>query len=130
MSYTPTEWATGDTVTAEKLNKIEQGVKNASGAKIEFVTLTYSSGAYHGSKTVSEMVSALNSGTQFVLQISGNVYTSSHWTNNSVYFTCIYAEPSNDYGITNCSISVWKASNSSGSDVWTAGDSTLQLSTT
>ena len=29
MSYTPTEWATGDTVTAEKLNKIEGGIASA-----------------------------------------------------------------------------------------------------
>ena len=26
MSYTPTTWAAGDTVTAAKLNKLEQGV--------------------------------------------------------------------------------------------------------
>ena len=31
MSYTPTEWATGDIVTAEKLNKLEGGVEQASG---------------------------------------------------------------------------------------------------
>lgn len=29
MSYTPTEWATGDVVTAEKLNKIEGGIQEA-----------------------------------------------------------------------------------------------------
>lgn len=31
MSYTPTVWATGDVVTAEKLNKLEQGVASAGG---------------------------------------------------------------------------------------------------
>lgn len=31
MAYTPTNWATGDTVTATKLNKLEQGVANAGG---------------------------------------------------------------------------------------------------
>ena len=30
MSYTPTNWQTGDTVTAEKLNKMETGIANAS----------------------------------------------------------------------------------------------------
>lgn len=25
MSYTPTQWATGDTITAEKLNHLEGG---------------------------------------------------------------------------------------------------------
>lgn len=31
MSYTPTEWKTGDVVTSTKLNKLEQGVANAGG---------------------------------------------------------------------------------------------------
>ena len=31
MSYTPTTWTTGDTITATKLNKIEQGIANAGG---------------------------------------------------------------------------------------------------
>ena len=34
MSYTPTTWTTGDTITATKLNKIEQGIANAGGALI------------------------------------------------------------------------------------------------
>lgn len=29
MSYTPTEWKTGDVITAERLNKAEQGIKDA-----------------------------------------------------------------------------------------------------
>lgn len=28
MAYTPTNWQTGDTITAEKLNHAEQGIKN------------------------------------------------------------------------------------------------------
>lgn len=35
MAYTPTNWATGDTVTATKLNKIEQGIANAGGGKYD-----------------------------------------------------------------------------------------------
>lgn len=31
MSYTPTTWTTGDTVTATKMNKIENGIANAGG---------------------------------------------------------------------------------------------------
>ncbi len=31
MSYTPTTWMTGDTITATKLNKLEQGVANGGG---------------------------------------------------------------------------------------------------
>ena len=32
MSYTPTMWTTGDTITATALNKIENGIANAGGA--------------------------------------------------------------------------------------------------
>ena len=31
MAYQPTNWQCGDTITAEKLNKLEQGVANAGG---------------------------------------------------------------------------------------------------
>ena len=31
MSYTPTEWKSGDVITAEKLNNLEQGVADAQG---------------------------------------------------------------------------------------------------
>ena len=36
MAYTPTEWQCGDTITADKLNKLEQGVANASGGGRKF----------------------------------------------------------------------------------------------
>ena len=31
MSYTPTTWTTGDTITATKLNKMEQGIADGGG---------------------------------------------------------------------------------------------------
>lgn len=34
MSYTPTTWAAGDTVTAAKLNKLEQGVASSGGVLV------------------------------------------------------------------------------------------------
>lgn len=37
MAYTPTEWKNGDVITAEKLNKLEEGVQEANGEK--FVTV-------------------------------------------------------------------------------------------
>ena len=38
MSYTPTTWATGDVITAEKLNKLENGV--ADGTKLFVINAT------------------------------------------------------------------------------------------
>lgn len=65
MAYTPTTWVTGDTVTATKLNKLEQGVANAGSALI--CTATYSSSLsvpnYVLDKTVQEIYDALLSGT-------------------------------------------------------------------
>lgn len=34
MSYEPTQWKAGDTVTSAKLNKMEQGIASAGGANI------------------------------------------------------------------------------------------------
>lgn len=31
MSYTKTTWQTGDVITAEKLNKMEDGIESAAG---------------------------------------------------------------------------------------------------
>ena len=38
MSYTPTNWQTGDTITAEKLNKLEEGVAAVSNYDLVFTT--------------------------------------------------------------------------------------------
>lgn len=38
MSYTPTTWAAGDTVTAAKLNKLEQGVASSGGVLVVHAT--------------------------------------------------------------------------------------------
>lgn len=37
MSYTPTTWTTGDTITATALNKIEQGIADAGGGGYDLV---------------------------------------------------------------------------------------------
>lgn len=36
MSYSPQSWNTGDIITASKLNNMEDGIKGASSAEIEF----------------------------------------------------------------------------------------------
>lgn len=42
MSYTPTEWKAGDTVTSTKLNKIEQGIASASGNETSDILIVHS----------------------------------------------------------------------------------------
>ncbi len=40
MSYEPTQWKAGDTVTSAKLNKLEQGVANSGGSSMVGMTMT------------------------------------------------------------------------------------------
>lgn len=42
MSYTPTTWTTGDTITASAMNKIENGIANAGGGGTAWVTISAS----------------------------------------------------------------------------------------
>lgn len=73
MSYTPTQWQTGDTITAEKLNNMERGIENANEPFI--VTLTPTAGDFSGTmdKTVGEIYEAWTAGEKiiFKLDISG-----------------------------------------------------------
>lgn len=81
MSYTPTEWKTGDVVTSAKLNKLEQGVADAGGGGIDALVVTFTAtvddqtGKITGvssNKTVSEIVSAVESGKFVVATIDAN----------------------------------------------------------
>lgn len=40
MSYTPTNWTTGDTITATKLNKMEQGIADGGSGYDVIIKLT------------------------------------------------------------------------------------------
>ena len=58
MAYTPTTWANGDTITAAKLNKLEQGVANSGSCLV--VELTNSTGT--ADHTFAEIFEALRAG--------------------------------------------------------------------
>lgn len=57
MAYTPTNWVTGDTITATKLNKLEQGVANAGGGGL----IGYENGELD--KNYNELMAMVESGT-------------------------------------------------------------------
>lgn len=75
MSYTPTTWQTGDTITAAGLNKIEQGIANAGSALI--CNSSYSSDAnnYVLDKTVQEIYDALLAGTPVYIKYQYGDFT-------------------------------------------------------
>jgi hypothetical protein len=69
MSYTPNTWQTGDTITAAKLNNMEQGIANAGGGGgVLFVTATGSEFDWVCDKTASEMWSAYQNGVLLIKQ--------------------------------------------------------------
>ena len=70
MSYTPTNWQTGDVVTSEKLNKLEDGVVAANGGLDLFVVKIKpekNNGARVLDKTAEEIINALTAG-KFVVK--------------------------------------------------------------
>ena len=71
MSYTPTNWQTGDTVTAERLNKMEQGI--AAAADPFIVTLTPTAQDYSGTmdKTPEEIDEAYRTGRRIRFRVMG-----------------------------------------------------------
>lgn len=88
MSYEPTNWKAGDTVTSAKLNKIEQGIKNS--VLVANIALD-KSGFAHLDKTWQEVYDAdfcvVNSiiqddgiGTSFIIaKIPGNEENGSNY---------------------------------------------------
>lgn len=63
MSYTPTEWSNGDVITAEKLNKLENGVGD-SNIFIVNISVYGSGGSYTvtADKTYTELKAAYDAG--------------------------------------------------------------------
>lgn len=84
MSYTPTEWATGDVITADKLNNMEQGI--VGGQELFIIHATGLAGYGNSQtqptldKTYEEITSAYNAGK--ILAVIGDVVNSSGITVN------------------------------------------------
>lgn len=68
MSYTPTEWNTGDIVTAEKLNNLESGVLSASGGGSFVIGVTSENDTDTLDKTWKEIHDAMASGQIAVIK--------------------------------------------------------------
>lgn len=69
MSYSPTTWQTGDTVTAAKLNNMETGIDAAVNPFI--VNLTPAALDYSGTmdKTISQINAAVSNGRTIIFQM-------------------------------------------------------------
>lgn len=83
MAYEPTVWASGDTITSAKLNKLENGLAEASGGgggggDVMVVTLTYDEdaddGTYTSSATATEIGTANSEGKVVIGKAEGNPF--------------------------------------------------------
>ena len=66
MSYTPTEWKAGDTVTSVKLNKIEQGIANNS-SNVLMVEMEKISYGYQSILDATEIAAAFIAGKNVIV---------------------------------------------------------------
>lgn len=69
MSYTKNTWVTGDTITATKLNNMENGIANAGSALICTSSYSSSAGGDVLDKTAQEIYEALLSGTPAYIKL-------------------------------------------------------------
>ena len=69
MSYTPTSWSTGDTITAAAMNKIENGIANASPYDA-IIRLTHSNDS--GEDVASNLTPSIISGSYAALSAKIN----------------------------------------------------------
>lgn len=83
MSYTPYTWSSGDTVTAARLNNIEQGVANAGGSVL-IVGTTFSNNVLTLDKTYKQIHDALLAGTSVVVQMPDTNTESELWYPNEL----------------------------------------------
>lgn len=60
MSYTPTTWANGDTITAQKMNNIEQGIVDASSGGGGGVVVIPTTGVYSDETARISSVTAIS----------------------------------------------------------------------
>lgn len=68
-AYVPTEWATGDVITAEKLNHMENGIADSG----DSIVLHYDSEAGHFDKTFNEVRQAMSKGVIPTIDASGEL---------------------------------------------------------
>lgn len=119
MAYTPTVWATGDVITAEKLNKAENGIAGA----YEIVTLTPTFGTpvyeeqYGEGYVPVSFDEELDAFHIYKLNMSGAPTLTEGWSYNVVSGLYIYSESDSNGIWLTCLADL--SSKFSNSDGWT-----------
>ena len=81
MAYTPTEWSTGDTITAALLNKMENGIAAGGGGGAQLLDITDTDGTLD--KTWTEILDALSDGDIVRVISSGEDWASVNYVVNA-----------------------------------------------
>ena len=98
MTYTPTTWNTGDTITASALNKIEQGIADGgAGGLVVNVTYSYTRGAFTMDATYAEIYEAMKAGMPCFMCYAGSAYEPPEDIDSAYAHQVILAEISNCY---------------------------------
>ena len=69
MAYKPKEWVCGDTITADDLNHMENGIADAGGGGVEVVTFTSDGSNWTPDRSYEEIKQLLVDGTPCVALI-------------------------------------------------------------
>ena len=90
MSYIPTEWQTGDIVTAEKLNNMESGISaaSASGGGLQIIEVTMSNqGVVSCGKSYNELCAYIESGKSLLFSFDFEGSGSGYGTLDQLYYS-------------------------------------------
>lgn len=133
MSYEPTNWKAGDTVTSEKLNKIEQGISaaNSSGSGVFKVNITLNEAetAAVMDKTWNEIFSSEGIGYAYLaveaksrmLCLISEVYENTDFvtvTGNTLYGVQVYMFSSGE-------TMIYETSSADGYPTWSGSNQTV-----
>lgn len=97
MAYTPTNWQTGDTITAEKLNKMEQGIASTGGAVQVGYTFSTADGTLTFDKTWQELYNSMAAGSLCIATFDLEDFGTYYWPTMAAVITGLTYDSGN-YG--------------------------------
>lgn len=97
MAYTPNTWASGDTITAAKLNNMEQGIASAGG--VVQVGYTFEDGTITLDKTWQEINDGMAAGNIYVIVFNPEDFADWGWGYIVAIIECTTHYSNSPYGI-------------------------------
>ena len=94
MSYDKNTWQTGDVVTSEKLNHMEQGIESASGGGVFVVSASLDSevGGYILSETWQTIYNAMDSGQVVFIKMDAAAHSGTNICTYEMVSNAVFAD--------------------------------------